>query len=77
MKWLMPITQAPPDTMGNSKSSSEIQSLIGGLLRSVRVGTIVDLETRDCRLRILLIDETSRMIDDRRLLQGLPEVDKG
>ena len=47
------------------------------LLRSVRVGTIVDLEIRDCRLRILLIDGTSRMIDDRRLLQGLPEVDKG
>ena len=47
------------------------------LLRSVRVGTIVDLEIRDCRLRILLIDETSRMVDDRRLLQGLPEVDKG
>ena len=47
------------------------------VLRSVRVGTIVDLETRNCRLRILLIDGTSRMIDDRRLLQGLPEVDKG
>ena len=47
------------------------------LLRSVRVGTIVDLEVRDCRLRILLIDGTSRMVDDRRLLQGLPEVDKG
>ena len=30
------------------------------LLRSVRVGTIVDLETRDCRLRVLLIDGTSR-----------------
>ena len=30
------------------------------MLRSVRVGTIVDLETRDCRLRVLLIDGTSR-----------------
>ena len=30
------------------------------LLRSVRVGTIVDLETRDCRLRVLLINGTSR-----------------
>ena len=30
------------------------------LLQSVRVGTVVDLETRDCRLRVLLIDETSR-----------------
>ena len=30
------------------------------LLRSVRVGTIVDLETRDCRLRVWLIDGTSR-----------------
>ena len=47
------------------------------LLRSVRVGTIVDLETRDCRLRVLLIDGTSRMVDNQRLLQGLPEVDKG
>ena len=40
------------------------------LLRSVRVGTIVDLEIRDCRLRILLIDGTSRMVDDRRLPTG-------
>ena len=31
----------------------------GFLLRSVWVGTIVDLETRDCRLRVLLIDVTS------------------
>ena len=45
------------------------------MLRSVRVGTIVDLETRDCRLRVLLIDGTSRMVNDQRLLQGLPEVD--
>ena len=30
------------------------------LLWSVRVGTIVDLETRDCRLRVLLIDGTGR-----------------
>ena len=30
------------------------------MLRSVRVGTIIDLETRDCRLRVLLIDGTSR-----------------
>ena len=30
------------------------------LLQSVWVGTIVDLETRDCRLRVLLIDGTSR-----------------
>ena len=47
------------------------------LLRSVWVGTIVDLEIRDYRLRILLIDGMSRMVDDWRLLQGLPEVDKG
>ena len=47
------------------------------LLRSVQVGTIVDLGARDCRLRVLLIDGTSRMVNDRRLLQGLPEVDKG
>ena len=30
------------------------------LLRSVRVGTIADLETRGCRLRVLLIDRASR-----------------
>ena len=30
------------------------------LLRSVRVGTIVDLETRNCRLRVLLINGTGR-----------------
>ena len=30
------------------------------LLRSVQVGTIVDLGARDCRLRVLLIDGTSR-----------------
>ena len=30
------------------------------MLRSVRVGTIVDLETGDCRLRVLLVDGTSR-----------------
>ena len=53
------------------------KGMVGHLLRSVRVGTIVDLETRGCRLRVVLIDGTSRMIDDRRLLQGLPEVDKG
>ena len=30
------------------------------LLQLAWVGTIVDLETRDCRLRVLLIDGTSR-----------------
>ena len=30
------------------------------LLWSVQIGTIVDLKTRDCRLRVLLIDGTGR-----------------
>ena len=38
--------------------------LMQNMLRLVRVGTIVDLETRNRRLRVLLIDGTSRMIDD-------------
>ena len=63
--------------VGDYDGDSLFDEKLDLLLRSARVGTIVDLETRDCRLRVLLIDGTSRMIDDRRLLQGLPEVDKG
>ena len=63
--------------VGDYDGDSLFDEKLDLLLRSVRVGTIVDLGTRGCRLRVLLIDGTSRMIDDRRLLQGLPEVDKG
>ena len=63
--------------VGDYDGDSLFDEKLDLLLRSVRVGTIADLETRDCRLRVLLIDGTSRMVDDRRLLQGLPEVGKG
>ena len=63
--------------VGDYDGDSLFDEKLDLLLRSVRVGMIIDLEVRDCRLRILLIDGTSRMVDDRRLLQGLPEVDKG
>ena len=63
--------------VGDYDGDSLFDEKLDLLLRSVWVRTIVDLEVRDCRLRILLIDGTSRMVDDRRLLQGLPEVDKG
>ena len=46
--------------VGDYDSDSLFDEKLDLLLRSVRVGTIIDLETRDCRLRILLIDGTSR-----------------
>ena len=46
--------------VGDYDGDSLFDEKLDLLLRSVRVGTIVDLETRDCRLRVLLIDGTSR-----------------
>ena len=46
--------------VGDYDGDSLFDEKLDLLLRSVRVGTIVDLETRDCRLRVLLIDWTSR-----------------
>ena len=53
--------------VGDYDGDSLFDEKLDLLLRSVRVGTIVDLETRDCRLRVLLIDGTSReeMTGDR------------
>ena len=46
--------------VGDYDGDSLFDEKLDLLLRSVRVGTIVDLETRDCRLRVLLINGTSR-----------------
>ena len=53
--------------VGDYDGDSLFDEKLDLLLRLVRVGTIVDLETRDCRLRVLLIDGTSReeMTGDR------------
>ena len=48
------------EMVGDYDGDSLFDEKLDLLLRLVRVGTIVDLETRDCRLRVLLIDETSR-----------------
>ena len=56
--------------VGDYDGNSLFDEKLDLLLRSVRVGTIADLETRDCRLRVLLIDGTSRTVDDRRLPTG-------
>ena len=46
--------------VGDYDGDSLFDEKLDLLLQSVRVGTVVDLETRDCRLRVLLIDGTSR-----------------
>ena len=51
----------PQVTMPEIPKLITVQGLgTGALLWSVQVGTIVDLGARDCQLRVLLIDGTSR-----------------